>query len=117
MRSWSNLDLYASRCRLDVPLAGTKDHLDREVSLLLFDNDLDAAMLCTFLFLGSISGLLFLLAWLEQPPSERWVPRWWLRRRETAARSRTDPTGGRLVVERRVAGATAPAARMRNWDR
>jgi hypothetical protein len=40
----------------------------------VFDNDLDAALVFTVLFLGSIVALLFLLAWLEQPASERWRP-------------------------------------------
>jgi hypothetical protein len=41
---------------------------------LLFDNNLDAALVFTVLFLGLIVSLLFLLAWLEQPASERWRP-------------------------------------------
>ena len=35
-------------------------------------------------FLGTVTGLLFFLAWLEQPSSERWVPGWWSRSRRAA---------------------------------
>ena len=43
----------------------------------MFDNDLGASLVFALLFLSSLVGLLFLLAWLEQPASERWRPRWW----------------------------------------
>lgn len=43
----------------------------------MFDNDLGASLVFALLFLSSLVGLLFLLAWLEQPAPERWRPRWW----------------------------------------
>ena len=57
--------------------------------MTLFENDLGASLMFTFVFLASIAGLLFLLAWLEQAPAERWRPRWWVRWREAAERPGT----------------------------
>jgi hypothetical protein len=53
----------------------------------LFDNNLNASMLFVVLFLGAVFGLLFLLAWLEQPASERWRPAWWRPGRQRAGMS------------------------------
>jgi hypothetical protein len=58
----------------------------------LYDNDLDASLVFTVLFLSSIVSLLFLLAWLEQPVSERWRPDWWVRWRQ-APKHRTTRVG------------------------
>jgi hypothetical protein len=43
----------------------------------VYSNDIGQSMLFTAIFLATIVGLLFLLAWLEQPAAERWRPRWW----------------------------------------
>lgn len=40
----------------------------------LFDNNLNASLAFTVVFLAAVVSLLFLLAWLEQPASERWRP-------------------------------------------
>ncbi len=46
--------------------------------------DLVEALAWAVCFLGTVMGLLFFLAWLEQPSSERWVPVWWSRSRRAA---------------------------------
>ena len=56
------------------------------------------------LFLASISGLLFLLAWLEQPASERWR----LRRGSTVSASQVVPVGDG-ARSRAVRSARRPA--------
>jgi len=76
----------------------------------MFDNDLSAAIVFTVVFLASICALMFLLAWLEQPASERWKP-------TSPARSAGSPqaaadTGG-MAAGGRVAGVTATATRLR----
>jgi hypothetical protein len=62
----------------------------------MFDNDLDASILFTLCFLGSLVALVFFLAWLEQPASERWHPAWWrelvARREPVTVRSRARVT-------------------------
>jgi hypothetical protein len=57
----------------------------------LFDNDLTASLLFTVVFLLSILGLMLLLAWLEQPPSERWRPAVWRRRSGVSPASQVAP--------------------------
>lgn len=77
----------------------------------LFDNDLGASLLFTVLFLSSIAGLLFLLAWLEQPASKRWHPAWWgrpqgpgtRRRRLVGPHQMRSPRRDVAVVRSRVA--------------
>jgi len=52
----------------------------------LSGTDLVEALAWAVCFLGTVMGLVFFLAWLEQPSSERWVPGWWSRsRQETGA--------------------------------
>ena len=46
--------------------------------------DLVEALAWAACFLGTVMGLLFFLAWLEQPSAERWVPGWWSRSRRAA---------------------------------
>ena len=47
----------------------------------LSGTELVAALAWAVCFLGTVMGALFFLAWLEQPPAERWVPGWWSRTR------------------------------------
>jgi hypothetical protein len=76
----------------------------------MFDNHLYASMVFTIAFLGSICALLFLLAWLEQPASDRWKPGW--KKRSVGAPRAAPETGGRAAGGR-VAGVTATASRLR----
>jgi hypothetical protein len=77
---------------------------------LMFDNHLYASMVFTVAFLGSICALLFLLAWLEQPASDRWKPGW---NRRAVGPPRTAPETGGRAAGGRVAEVTATATRLR----
>jgi hypothetical protein len=76
----------------------------------MFDNHLYASMVFTVAFLGSICALLFLLAWLEQPASDRWKPGW---NRRAVGPPRTAPETGGRAAGGRVAEVTATATRLR----
>jgi hypothetical protein len=71
----------------------------------LYGDDLGASILFTLVFLASLVGLVFLLAWLEQPAAERWWPRWWAERHQTR---RPVPPPARPV--RRRSGDVLPSA-------
>jgi hypothetical protein len=45
----------------------------------VIDDNLTTTLAFVVPFLGGVFGLLFLLAWLEQPASERWWPAWWVK--------------------------------------
>jgi hypothetical protein len=62
----------------------------------MLDNHIYASLVFTIVFLASVCTLLFILAWLEQPASERRKPDRWAR--SAGSPQAAADTGGWLQV-------------------
>jgi hypothetical protein len=79
----------------------------------MLNNDLDSALALGVLFPTGVFGLLLLLAWLEQPASERWWPAWWRKRQSPNVGRPTVLSSGGPAVGRRGAEDGVPTSRAR----